>query len=54
MQVVTVTVRAIATRDLTPGQATWVRTITKELMVAAMNASLFAVINGRHRRTVVP
>jgi magnesium transporter len=45
MQVVTVTVRAIATRDLTPG-SNLVRTITKELMVAAMNASLFALIMG--------
>jgi magnesium transporter len=45
MQVVTVTVRAIATRDLTPG-SNLVRTIGKELMVAAMNASLFALIMG--------
>ncbi len=45
MQVVTVTVRAIATRDLAPG-SNLARTIAKELMVAAMNASLFALIMG--------
>jgi len=45
MQVVTVTVRAIATRDLAPG-SNLVRTIAKELLVAAMNASLFALIMG--------
>src|SRR5262249_10907853 len=42
MQVVTVTVRAIATHDLTPGSNLW-RTIVKELLVAAMNAALFAL-----------
>lgn len=45
MQVVTVTVRALAMRDLTPGSNVW-RVITKELAVAAMNATVFAVIMG--------
>jgi len=45
MQVVTVTVRALATRDLTPGANMW-RTVGKELLVAAMNATAFAVIMG--------
>lgn len=45
MQVVTVTVRALAMRDLTPGSNMW-RVITKELAVAAMNATVFAVIMG--------
>jgi magnesium transporter len=45
MQVVTVTVRALAMRDLTAGSNVW-RVITKELAVAALNATLFAVIMG--------
>ncbi|MGH6617924.1 MAG: magnesium transporter [Alphaproteobacteria bacterium] len=45
MQVVTVTVRALAMRDLTPGSNVW-RVITKELAVAAMNATVFAMIMG--------
>ncbi|MGH6933435.1 MAG: magnesium transporter [Dongiaceae bacterium] len=45
MQVVTVTVRALATRDLTPG-SNIARTIGKELLVAAMNAGIFALIMG--------
>jgi magnesium transporter len=45
MQVVTVTVRALATRDLNPSSNIW-RTVLKEMLVAAMNASVFAVIMG--------
>ncbi|MGH6958981.1 MAG: magnesium transporter, partial [Dongiaceae bacterium] len=45
MQVVTVTVRALATRDLTPG-SNLLRTVGKELIVAGMNAGLFALIMG--------
>jgi magnesium transporter len=45
MQVVTVTVRALATRDLTPGSNIF-RVVLKELLVAAMNAAVFAVIMG--------
>ncbi len=45
MQVVTVTVRALATRDLNPSSNVW-RPVLKEMMVAAMNASVFALIMG--------
>lgn len=45
MQVVTVTVRALATRDLTPGANVW-RAVAKELIVAAINALVFATIMG--------
>ncbi len=45
MQVVTVTVRALATRDLNPISNVW-RPVLKEMMVAAMNASVFALIMG--------
>jgi magnesium transporter len=45
MQVVTVTVRALATRDLTPG-SNILRTIVKELSVNALNAVVFALIMG--------
>ena len=44
MQVVTVTVRALATRDLRP--ANLLRTFRKELSVGFMNGLLFAVIVG--------
>ncbi|GIK99779.1 MAG: magnesium transporter MgtE [Alphaproteobacteria bacterium] len=45
MQVVTVTVRALATRDLTPGNNVW-RAVLKEVLIAAMNAAVFALIMG--------
>jgi len=45
MQVVTLTVRALAPRDLTPSSNLW-RTVGKELLVAAMNATAFAVVMG--------
>jgi magnesium transporter len=45
MQVVTVTVRALAMRDLTPGINMW-RVIFKELAVAALNSAVFALIMG--------
>jgi magnesium transporter len=45
MQVVTVTVRALATRDLTPGSNVW-RTVGKEAVVALLNAVLFAALMG--------
>lgn len=45
MQAVTVTVRALATRDLSPGGSVW-RPVTKELLVALMNAVVFALIMG--------
>src|SRR4029453_4313160 len=45
MQVVTVTVRALATRDLTPG-SNILRTIFKELAVNALNSLVFAAIMG--------
>ena len=45
MQVVTVTVRALAMRDLTAGSNVW-RVITKELAVAALNSIVFALIMG--------
>lgn len=45
MQVVTVTVRALAMRDLTPGSNMW-RVIVKELAVAALNSAVFALIMG--------
>ncbi len=45
MQVVTVTVRALATRDLSPG-SNIARAVGKEVMVNAMNAVIFAVIMG--------
>lgn len=45
MQVVTVTVRALATRDLNPRGNVW-RAVLKEMAVAAMNAPVFALIMG--------
>ncbi len=45
MQVVTVTVRALATRDLNPRSNIW-RAVLKEMAVAAMNAPVFALIMG--------
>lgn len=46
VQVITVTVRALATRDLQPrGDAVW-RLIAKELMVGAINGVVFAAIVG--------
>ncbi|WP_119462801.1 magnesium transporter [Rhodospirillaceae bacterium SYSU D60014] len=45
MQVVTVTVRALATRDMSPKGNVW-RPIAKELFVAMMNATVFAAIMG--------
>lgn len=45
MQVVTVTVRALATRDLTLGSNVW-RAVFKELIVGTMNAAVFAAIMG--------
>lgn len=45
MQVVTVTVRALATRDLNPRSNIW-RAVLKEMVVAAMNASVFSLIMG--------
>ena len=45
MQVVTVTVRALATRDLSPG-SNIARAVGKEVMVNAMNAVIFAIIMG--------
>ena len=44
MQVVTVTVRAIATNELQPG--TVARVILKEILVAASNGIIFALIMG--------
>lgn len=44
MQVVTVTVRALATREL--GTVNMLRTILKEVSVAALNGSIFALILG--------
>jgi magnesium transporter len=44
MQVVTVTVRALATKELQPG--TVARVILKEIMVAASNGIVFALIMG--------
>lgn len=45
MQVVTVTVRALAMRDLAPGSNVW-RVVFKELAVAALNSTVFAAIMG--------
>ena len=45
MQVVTVTVRALATRDLTPG-SNIARAVAKEVMVNAVNAVVFAAVMG--------
>lgn len=44
MQVVTVTVRALATKELQPGRVT--RTVLKEIVVAAGNGLIFAAIMG--------
>ena len=44
MQVVTVTVRALATKELQPGRVS--RTVLKEIVVAAGNGLIFAVIMG--------
>ncbi len=44
MQVVTVTVRALATKELQPGMIA--RTVSKEIMVAASNGVIFAIIMG--------
>ncbi len=45
MQVVTVTVRALATRDLSPG-SNLLRAVGKEAIVAGVNAAAFALIMG--------
>jgi magnesium transporter len=45
MQVVTVTVRALATRDLSPGSNVW-RSVGKEMVVASINAAVFALLMG--------
>jgi magnesium transporter len=45
MQVVTVTVRALATRDLSPG-SNLLRAVGKEALVAIVNAAAFAAIMG--------
>jgi magnesium transporter len=45
MQVVTVTVRALATHDLSPG-SNLLRAIGKEVLVAGVNAACFALIMG--------
>jgi magnesium transporter len=45
MQVVTVTVRALATRDLNPG-SNLLRAVGKEALVAIVNAAAFAAIMG--------
>jgi magnesium transporter len=45
VQVITVTVRALATRDITPTSNVW-RIIGKEMLVGLMNALVFAAILG--------
>ena len=45
VQVITVTVRALATRDITPASNVW-RIIGKEVLVGMMNAIVFAAILG--------
>jgi magnesium transporter len=45
VQVITVTVRALATKDITPNSNVW-RIIGKELLVGLMNACIFAAILG--------
>jgi magnesium transporter len=45
VQVITVTVRALATKEITPNSNVW-RIIGKELLVGLMNACVFAVILG--------
>ncbi len=45
VQVITVTVRALATRDITPSSNVW-RIIGKEMLVGLMNAIVFATILG--------
>jgi magnesium transporter len=45
MQVVTVTVRALATHDLSPG-SNLLRAVGKEILVAGVNAAAFALIMG--------
>ncbi|WP_395021856.1 magnesium transporter [Dongia sp.] len=45
VQVITVTVRALATKDITPNSNVW-RIIAKELLVGLMNACIFALILG--------
>jgi magnesium transporter len=44
MQVVTVTVRALATKELQPG--TVARVVSKEILVAASNGVIFAIVMG--------
>ena len=53
MQVVTVTVRALATHDLSPG-SNLLRAVGKEILVAGVNAACFALDHGRHRLGLVP
>ena len=45
VQVITVTVRALATKEITPNSNVW-RIIGKELLVGFMNACIFALILG--------
>jgi magnesium transporter len=45
VQVITVTVRALATKDITQNSNLW-RIISKELLVGFMNACIFALILG--------
>jgi magnesium transporter len=45
VQVITVTVRALATKEITPNSNVW-RIIGKELLVGLMNACIFAMILG--------
>lgn len=45
VQVITVTVRALATKEITPNSNLW-RIISKELLVGFMNACVFAAILG--------
>jgi magnesium transporter len=45
VQVITVTVRALATKEITPNSNVW-RIISKELLVGFMNACVFAAILG--------
>ncbi|GAB2176836.1 magnesium transporter [Dongia sp. agr-C8] len=45
VQVITVTVRALATKEITPNSNVW-RIIAKELLVGFMNACIFALILG--------
>jgi len=53
MQVVTVTVRALATHDLSPG-SNLLRAVGKEILVAGVNAACFALIMGGIASGLVP